>query len=452
MTRLLCLAFALAGCATAGPRPPLQVPEPVAGALAEPQATASEATVAIVIRGDALQETVDRELPNPIHRESGGRLEAEAIRGDLRLEPGHGALVWTLPVELWARASLGPMRFSCGIDEARPHVDVTLRTELLIDDEWNLATETTPGPRQWSRRCRVSFLNIDVTSMIDPHIARAQERAARQIDEETARVDLRSALEQVWPLLFFPLELESGAAAEDRLRLLLRPEGLRVAELTGDQRALRLDVGVRGRFLVTSRFPTSPPAPLPPPGEVPAGPFLLHVEVVQPLAPMVDTLRSQLVGRTVTVDEGVVRVESVDLRVTPVGLAVGMSLAGALRGTLWALATPAHREGTLVLEGAAWTPETITAIEDEEIIHALDGLLGVVDASRWPIDASGIRERTLAALRGFQTPAGVGVEATLDPDTGTGEVFGSGDELVVRLPIGGSLVVSIDAATVAGGL
>ena len=156
------------------------------------------------------------------------------------------------------------MRFSCGIDEARPHVDVTLRTELLIDDEWNLATETTPGPRQWSRRCRVSFLNIDVTSMIDPHIARAQERAARQIDEETARVDLRSALEQVWPLLFFPLELESGAAAEDRLRLLLRPEGLRVAELTGDQRALRLDVGVRGRFLVTSRFPTSPPAPLPP--------------------------------------------------------------------------------------------------------------------------------------------------------------------------------------------
>ena len=289
--------------------------------------------------------------------------------------------------------------------------------------------------------------------MVDPHIAEAQQRAARQIDEETAKIDLRSALDQVWPLLFFPLELEQGAAAEERLRLLLRPEGLRVAELTGDASALRLDVAVRGRFLVTSRFASSPPTALPPPGEVPAGPFLLHLEKVQPLEPLIASLREAWVGRSVATDVGTVRVTRVEGRVTAAGVAVGLAVEGGLQGTLWAVALPVHEGGALQLQGARWTDATALALADEDLATVLGTeLLAVLDQARWPIDDEGLRARTLRALRSFETPSGVTVAATLEASTAPGQVFGEGDTLVVRIPTPGSLVVSIDAATVAEGL
>ncbi len=443
------------GCGAAVPRPPIQAPAPEAGALPEPAPRTSEADVSIVLRQDALQETLDRELPNPIHREERRRLEAEAHRGDLRLEPGRGALLWTLPVELWAKARLGPLRFSCGVDEPRPHVDVTLRTQMVIGDDWSLTTETTPGPRQWSRRCRVSFLNIDVTSILDPHIARAQRQAATRIDRETARFDLPTVVERIWPLLAFPAELESEGEADERLRLLLRPDGLRVSELTGDAEALELRVAVLGRFLITPRFVSSPPPPVPPPSESQGSPFLVALELTRPLDDLEAALRTQLEGAEVRVDDRPARITDVQARFTAQGLAVGLELEGALVGRVWAMGSPVYREGAIQLVAPHWTAATQEAIGDADLADGLEAVfLGRLSEWRWPMAEAldETRERAVRGMAGFELPEGVTIEAELVPTEGDGAVFGEGETMVLQVPTPGSLEVTIDAATVAGSL
>lgn len=452
--RLLLGALAI-GCGVAVQRAPLQVPAPEAGALPEPAPRTSEAKVSIVLRSDALRETLDRELPNPIHREERPRLEAEAHRGDLRLEPGPGALRWVLPVELWAKARLGPLRFSCGVGEPRPRVDVSLRTEMVLGDDWTLTTHTTPGPRQWSRRCRVSFLSIDVTSILDPHIERAQRQAAERIDQETARFDLPAVVERIWPLLSFPAELEQSGEANERLRLLLRPDALRVSELTGDAEALELRVAVLGRFLITSRFVSSPPGEPPPPTDARGGPFLVALELTRPRAELEASLGVHLEGTEVPIDDRPARVAAVTTRFTAGGLAIGMTLSGSLEGTVWAMATPVYREGAIQLTTARWTRETEAAIGDADLSDGLEGVfLGALEGWRWPMaDAlSETRERAERGLTRFAVPEGVSVEAELRPTEGSGVVFGQGDTLVLQVPTPGSLQVTIDALTVAGAL
>lgn len=459
--RLVPLLIAF-GCAatvpppTPTPPPPLDVPAPEAGALPEPESAESEAMVEIVLPGEALQRLVDRELPNPIHRENGRRLQAEAERGELKLEPVQGGLLWTLPVELWARAGLGRLSVTCGVDEPRPHVDVTLRTELHIDEEWGLTTRTTPGEREWSRRCQVSFLNIDVTSRIDPHVARAQTQAAEKIDEAASQLDLRTSLDRIWPLLSYPLELEQEGDADTRLRLLVQPEGLRVVNLTPDDTGgLRLRAALRGHFLITSRFVSAPPQALPAPGVEPGPSFVANLELKRPLDELVSALRPALVGTTATVDGETVTIDEVEARLTEAGIALGLRLVGAIRGMVWAIARPVHEVGALRLTHARWTDATLRTLDDEHLAqHLARALFAPLEEWEWWIaDATTeLREHAMAAVAAFGVPEGVSVELDLAPVDSDGTVFGSGQSLVVRIPTPGTFRVTVDASNVGDGL
>ncbi len=437
------------------PPPPLDVPAPEAGALPEPESAASEAIIELVLPQEALQAAADRELPNPIHRENGRRLQAEAERGELRLEPVEDGLLWTVPVELWARAGLGPLRVTCGVDEPRPHVDVTLRTELHIDEEWGLTTRTTAGEREWSRPCRVSFLHIDVTSRIDPHVERAQTQAAEKIDEAASQIDLRTMLDRIWPLLSYPLELEQEGEADQRLRLLVQPEGLRVVELVGDDAALRLRAALRGHFLITPRFVSAPPQPLPAPGVEPGPRFVANLEVKQPLDDLVAALRPALVGTSATVDDESVTIDHVEARLTEAGVALGLRLRGAVRGMVWAVAQPIHEVGAIRLTHPRWTDATLRTLDDEHLAQRLArALFRPLEEWEWWIDeaTAELRERATAAVAAFEVPDGVTVELDLAPVDSDGVVFGSGRSLVIRVPTPGTLRVTVDASNVAGEL
>lgn len=424
--------------------------------MPEPESAESEAILELVLPNEALQAVVDRELPNPIHRENGRRLQAEAERGELKLEPIQGGILWTLPVEFWARAGLGRLGVSCGIDEPRPHVDVTLRTELRIDEAWGLTTRTTPGEREWSRRCQLSFLNIDVTSRIDPHVQEAQAQAAEKIDEAASQIDIRTMLDRVWPLLSYPLELEQEGEADARLRLLVQPEGLRVVDLTSDETGgLRLRAALRGHFLLTSRFVSAAPQALPAPGVEPGPSFVANLEVKRSLEDLVAALQPTLVGTNATIDEGDVTIEAVEARITEEGVALGLELSGAIRGKVWAVARPTQEVGALRLTHPRWTDATLRTLADEHLAQRLGRVLfAPLEEWEWWMDEAitEVRERAVAAVAAFEVPEGVSVELDLAPVDADAVVFGEGRHLVIRIPTPGTFRVTVDAANVAGGL
>jgi hypothetical protein len=406
--------------------------------------------VDLVLRTDALQTTVDREFPNPIHREQSSRLQAEAVRGALRLEPRNGGLLWTVPVEFWARASIGPLRFSCGVGAPRPQVDVTLRTELRIDNAWNLSTTTTAGRRRWSRRCTVSFMNIDVTSMIDPHIAEAQARAAREIDSQAELFDLRPLLMQAWAMAAIALDLHTSG---DALRFGMVPVGLRVGALSGDVTELRLRLAVVGRFWIAPRVRFALAGALPPPLESPAPAFVANLELPLELAGLQSELQAAVQGVNVGED---IRVTDVELRIVTEGIAVSVELTGASTPNVWALGTLVHDGGVLSIAALHWSDATAAAIHDEMLRAALSQPLFAA-LSRWqhPVEDA-LREIRDRALAGMQTLAlgfdGVSLRAELEVPSSGGVVFGGAQELVLRVPMPGQLTVTVDASSVAGSL
>ncbi|MFK8002519.1 MAG: DUF4403 family protein [Polyangiales bacterium] len=442
MSRLLLLL----ACGCGATIPPALVPGPVAGSIAAPELAESEVYVDLVLRTDAIQETLDREFPNPIHRERSSRLQAEALRGPLRLEPGDGGLLWTVPVEFWARASVGPLRFSCGVGARRPQVDVTLRTELRIDDAWSLATVTTAGRRRWSRRCRVSFLSIDVTSMIDPYVAEAQARAAREIDAQAANFDLASVLTQAWALSAIPLDLD---AADPALRLGMQPVGLRVDALSGDATQLRLRLAVVGRFWIGPRIPFHVAGALPPPLESPAPPFVANFELPLELSEIQNALQLAMQGVTL---EGAV-VNGVELRVVDGGVAMSIQLSGASVANLWVTGTLLHEGGALKLGALRWSDATAAAIRDESFDELGATLFDSLRRWRHPVDGAlgELRERAVAGFRALALNLdGVSVDANFEAPATGGVVFGDESGLFLRVPTPGRLIITVDAASVAG--
>lgn len=437
--------------------PPVEVPGPAAGAIATPELLVSEAYVDLVLRTEAIQDTLDREFPNPIHRERSSRLQAEALRGSLGIEPSEGGLLWTVPVEFWARASVGPLHFSCGVGARRPQVDVTLRTELRIDDEWNLNTVTTPGRRRWSRRCRVSFLSIDVTSMVDPYVAEAQRRAAQEIDAQTADFDLRAVLTQAWALSAIPIDLDTTDldAAEPPLRFGIQPVGLRVDALSGDSSLLRLRLAVAGRFWMGSRMPFAIAGALPPPLESPAPPFVANLELPLDLSDLQNDLQATMQGVSLDGDAPAT-VSGVELRVVTGGVAASVRLSGASAANVWVLGTLVHEEGALGIDALRWSDATAAAIRDEsvEALNATE-LFAALRRWRYPVDGA-VDEILARATAGFgglaETLEGVSVDAFFEPPDSGGVVFGDERGLFLRVPTPGRLTVTVDAASVAGSL
>ncbi len=367
------------------------------------------------------------------------------MRGPLRLEPGGGGLLWTVPVEFWARASWGPLRFSCGLDGARPHVDVKLRTELRIDDEWNLGTTTTAGSRQWSRRCTVSFLNIDVTSMIDPHVADAQAQAAREIDAQAARFDLRGLLAQAWPMLTVPVDLSSEGEPQERLRFAMRPVGLRVDGLSGDASELRLRVAVVGRFMITSRFRAAPAGALPPPLEAPAPAFVANLEAPLDLGALQSELQGAIQGAL-----GGITARAVELRVVEAGVAVGVAWDGAPTPNGWVLGTLVHERGSVRLADLRWSEPTRAAL-GEHAATIRQVLFAALSEWEHPVqDTLGaLRDRAVEGIHAIAFD-GVRVRASLDLPPSGGVLFGDARTLLLRVPTPGQLTVAIDATTLAG--
>lgn len=286
--------------------------------------------------------------------------------------------------------------------------------------------------------------------MIDPYIAEAQARAAREIDAQSASFDLPGLLTQAWALSAIPLDLD--AQVDPALRFGMLPVGLRVGTLSGDDTQLRLRMAVVGRFWIGSRIPFVLAGALPPPIESPAPPFIANLELPLDLPTLQSELHAAM--QEVSVGEDRIMITGVELRIVTGGVAVSLQLAGASTANVWALGTLVHEGGALRITGLRWSDETAAAVHDEAFKAMLAQALFAV-LSRWQHRVDGaleeIRERSLA---GMQTLAGgfdgVTIQAALgDVPASGGIVFGDARELVLRVPTPGQLTITVDAATVA---
>lgn len=148
----------------------------------------------------------------------------------------------------------------CGREDSpRRRLHIAGSSRLVWTPEWHLASRTA-FQLGHPQRCRLTFLDYDVTSNIAQVLSTRLARAAAELDAHIAvHLDARGVAEQLWRAASVPIPLQASAW------LLLSPRELRVSPLRGS--GLTLSTSLVLLFqpsLVLGPRPTVASAPLPP--------------------------------------------------------------------------------------------------------------------------------------------------------------------------------------------
>ncbi len=340
-----------------GPRL-LEPPAPEGGPAATPlPMESSSLVVPLSIPMEILRELLEEAVPT----RWGDLDERHSIPGEdrtdlafeLRRRPfrvvmrGSTARVEAL-VEYSLRAWYDPpvlpeLNGSCGVDdEAPPRLRVVLEAPVTLTEDWSLATRTRvaavePAGDEDRDRCRMTFLDFDVTDRVVEGAREFLTEQVSEVDEMAASVELRPSFEEWWAILREPIELE------DSIWLAMGPRGVTRGPVRGTPDSLRVDLALDAnpRVVVGPRPPPDT-TPLPPlrTGDVQPGLDIVlqgraeYGTVSRRLMQEVAGLRLEHEGRTIQVD-------SLELRSIGGGrVALGVRVSGDLAARLWLTGTP----------------------------------------------------------------------------------------------------------------
>jgi hypothetical protein len=275
---------------------------------------------------------------------------------------------------VWYRPPIGPeLSAGCGVGNApRPRVRAKLISTAELTRRWQLRTQTrvqrlepfSDAPRD---RCRITVLRLDVTGRVIEATRNMLEQNLEKFDDTVSRWPVRAKFVRLWALLQRPIFLTQGVYLE------IQPIS---AEL-GSVGAVGDSVTARLRMIASPRIVTGALAdstrPLPLLGAASDIGNGAHVVVEASFTYPVATalLRRSLVGRSLVQAGHRVRIRDVQLMGLGDGrVALGVTLAGSVRGRLYFTGTPSfdrdHRQihvpdldydvGTeqMLVEGVAW--------------------------------------------------------------------------------------------------
>ncbi len=251
---------------------------------------------------------------------------------------------FTYAGRVWYRPPIGPeLSAGCGVGDApRPRARATLVSTARLTPEWELRTRTrvlrlapcTTGPRD---RCRLTVLRLDVTDRVIDATRVMLQNQLGKFDQAVARWPVRPKFVKLWAQIQRPIRLADGVYLE------INPEAARIdsVDADGDTVTARLQLIVSPR-VVTGVGPTYA-RPLPPLGAVHEAAAGTHVVVDGTFTYPVATalLRRALVGRSIVQAGHRIRIH--DVRLWGIGggrVALGVTLAGHVRGTLFFTGTP----------------------------------------------------------------------------------------------------------------
>lgn len=323
-----------------GPAPPSEIATPIRIPVA-PLAAMLEASVPRIHGGMDERHALDGDDRTEI----GFQLEREPFR--ITMDEGVATVRTTIHYALTAYYDppvLPAVSGSCGTDPSapRPRLDVALQGPVSVDRSWTLRTDTRvvsvrPASMSDRDRCRVTFLNVDLTDRVVDAARDFLEEHLASIDSLAAEVDVNAHFRDWWQTLQTPIQLT------DSLWLALRPEAVRRSAVRGLGDSLEVDLALRARpTVVYGERPVADFRPLPP---LDTGQVLnrldLRVEARAEYDAAGGFLTEQLAGRTFHQDGRSFRLDS--LEVFGIGgnrLAVEVRISGDVAARLYLVGTP----------------------------------------------------------------------------------------------------------------
>jgi hypothetical protein len=232
---------------------------------------------------------------------------------------------------------------SCGVDgETPPRLRVVLEAPVTLTESWSLSTRTRvatvePAGDGERDRCRMTFLDFDVTDRVVDGAREFLEEQLSEVDELAASVELRPSFEEWWGILRDPIELE------DSVWLAMGPRGVTRGPVRGSADSLRVDLRLEANpRVVLGPRPPADSTPLPPlrTGDVTPG-LDIVVQGRAEYGTVSRRLMDEIGGLTLEHEGRSVRVDSLELRSIGGGqVALGVRVSGDLAARLWLTGTP----------------------------------------------------------------------------------------------------------------
>ena len=238
------------------PSPALE-PDLPAPPLSEISSIAAPIKLPLSTLGEELEKAVpttfgDIEERIEIPERDRTRIAFELRRAPFRLSLVGEVATLETTVEYALRAWYNPpllpeLSASCGTgDRPAPRLRVRIEAPIEVEDDWSLSTRSRVAvldrASQTERdRCRMTFLDFDVTDRIVSAARTFLEEHTAEIDSAAARVDLKGQIEEWWTTLQEPIRLT------DSLWLVFRPETVRRGPTLGSGDSLEISLAMRAR-------------------------------------------------------------------------------------------------------------------------------------------------------------------------------------------------------------
>jgi hypothetical protein len=149
---------------------------------------------------------------------------------------------------------------SCGTGSEQPRQAVAgLETTINWTPEWGLASSTSVLPTNYLNKCRVTFLNIDITNRVDEAFGTGLKQGATLADTKIRQLgNFRPIGERIWKELLQPIALGND------IWLTAEPQAAYVAPLKGNGQTVSTVIGLTATpKVIYGAKPTFASRPLP---------------------------------------------------------------------------------------------------------------------------------------------------------------------------------------------
>lgn len=158
----------------------------------------------------------------------------------------------------------------------------TAQTGLTLQPGWRLASDVTGTVRLDNGHLRAGPVVTNIADVWNGNQEALSRPLWRLLDRQIARIDLKKPVATFWRRAFMPLRVGKAPASW----LVLRPEGIGVAQpvIRDGTVTLSLSVTARGQVVARNIPPANPPVPLPPaaPMAAPSSVFSFSVPFLLP--------------------------------------------------------------------------------------------------------------------------------------------------------------------------
>lgn len=211
----------------------------------------SSIEIPVRISLDPLSEAAEKRLPYQTGYWRGWRnwhgidTQYRAWRGPLRVRMRGDVLLVEAHVRYWIKArkkvfNTFDLQGSCGVDEAPRQAVVGILARLRWGANWSLHPQFKILPTRFLDPCEMTVANIDVTPVVEEVFQQQMKESLRDTLKTLGPGlnAIRQQAERTWSLLQEPVPL-----SEDNW-LLLRPAGVALAPLQGQNRAVDTHLAV----------------------------------------------------------------------------------------------------------------------------------------------------------------------------------------------------------------